>query len=66
MAKIILEIEKCWDGCPYCTPRFGGYGDADDWVCKKVNRYIATYVEYNSEMPIVPSWCPICMKDGNK
>ena len=34
MAKIILEIEKCWDGCPYCTPRFGGCGDADDWRCK--------------------------------
>ena len=43
MAKIILEIEKCWDGCPYCTPRFGGCGDADDWKCKKANRYIATY-----------------------
>ena len=33
---------------------------------KKANRYIATYVEYNSEMPTVPSWCPICMKEGNK
>ena len=66
MAKIILEIEKCWDGCPYCTPRFGGCGDADDWRCKKANRYIATYVEYNSEMPTIPSWCPICVKDGNK
>ena len=32
----------------------------------KANRYIATYVEYNSEMPTVPSWCPICVKEGNK
>lgn len=63
MAKITLEIEKCWNGCPYCQPRFGGRGDADDWKCAKADRWIATYVEYASEMPLVPQWCPIKVKE---
>lgn len=64
MAKIQLDIKKCWDGCPYCKPRFGGHGDADDWKCHKANRYIMAYVEYESEMPEVPAWCPLLVKDN--
>ena len=66
MTKIILEIEKCWDGCPYCKSHFGGHGDADDWFCTyndRIKRPIATYVEYNSDMPAVPDWCPCNVKN---
>ena len=66
MAKIILEIQKCWDGCPYCKSRCGGHGDADDWFCTynaESKRVIASYVEYTEEMPFVPKWCPIKLNE---
>lgn len=63
MAKIVLEINKCWDGCPYCKPCYGGHVDADDWKCTKIDRWIAVYVEYSSEMPPVPKWCPVRIEE---
>ena len=60
MAKIVLEIKKCWDGCPYCSS-YNGMPKSlpNHFTCKKANKPIASYVEYPNEMPEVPDWCPI-------
>lgn len=66
MAKIIVEIKNCQD-CPFVketrhwTP--DSWDHAFDYYCKKVEtingpKTIAEYIEFPSEMPDVPSWCP--------
>ena len=53
-----FEIEKC-EECPFVKlTRTTGAGFAYDYWCSKNNKLIVGYVEYPSEIPIVPNWCP--------
>ena len=53
-----FEIKKC-EECPFLRlERTQGAGYAHDYWCSKINRKIAGYVEYPSEIPEVPEWCP--------
>jgi hypothetical protein len=62
MAKLLIEIDKC-NKCPFV--KCEGVYTQDSFECEcnykcgKNNRTIATYIEYNREMPEVPNWCPI-------
>ena len=64
MAKIRLEydIEKCWD-CLMCksepTITADSFEIATDYYCGVNGKKIMGYVEYDSEMPPVPNWCPL-------
>ena len=68
MAKIKLEydIEKCWD-CPKCinkpTQTADSFEVALDYYCGVNNKEIAGYVEHGWEMPKVPNWCPLLLKE---
>ena len=68
MAKIRIEkeIEKCWD-CPKCKNRPTETADsfevATDYYCGVNNEKIMGYVEYDWEMPFVPNWCPLLVKE---
>lgn len=68
MAKIKLEydIEKCWD-CPKCinepTQTADSFEVALDYYCGVNNKKIAGYVEHGWEMPKVPNWCPLLLKE---
>ena len=63
-AQVIVSVGRC-DECPMVTnqltPRAGF---AIDYFCKACRnedlsyREIAHYVEYDSEIPPVPNWCP--------
>lgn len=67
MSPIIqLTLKKCVDNkagvkCPYCTEKLTkGFGYAVDYMCKLMdNRVTSGYVEWESEINPVPSWCPI-------
>ena len=60
-----VPIGRC-DECPFVevsrTPR-AGY--AHDYFCTKADKMIMTYVEYDSEIPPVPQWCPFRVKEDN-
>lgn len=74
MARIIIELEKCRNNksgllahnidCPYSvserTPR-SGY--AMDYYCMAVvpKRITSGYVEWSSDVNLVPEWCPFRM-----
>lgn len=62
MAKIYLEIDKC-SQCPfhYTVPVDTGdsWDHMEDYMCSKGNKKIAGAVEWPSEIPVVPEWCPI-------
>ncbi len=68
MAKVLfpMEIEKCTDkpngvGCPFVhSERTQGAGFAVDYWCNgtKTPRKIIGYIEWDSEIPPVPEWCP--------
>ena len=69
MAKlnIQLEVRDCQD-CP-CVKAVYSWGDTFSYFCTlKKNKYcedgmpIASQVEYRSEMPEVPKWCPALVK----
>lgn len=62
-----IPIGRC-DDCPfYYTDYTRGAGCADDYFCKAARgRKIAGYVEYASEIPPVPSWCPFYIKEAKK
>lgn len=67
MTKIEFEIKDCQD-CPFCETKRMYTGDswehAFDYFCKKAdNKQIATYIEWRSEMPEVPDWCPCRRKN---
>jgi hypothetical protein len=55
----LLGITKC-NNCEFVsTTRTSGAGYALNYFCsKKDNQTIARYVEWASDMPEVPSWCP--------
>lgn len=64
--RIEKEIEKCWD-CPMCRNRLTETSDwfevAHDYFCGVNNREIMGYVEHDWEMPLVPEWCPLLVKE---
>ena len=71
--KIQLEINDCQD-CPFCESQRHWTSDswehAYDYYCKKKetgnkeypSRKIAGYIEWRSEMPEVPHWCPLSVE----
>ena len=71
MAKIRIEkeIQKCWD-CPKCknkpTETSDSFEVATDYYCGVNNEKIMGYVEHDWEMPFVPNWCPLLVKDKLK
>lgn len=63
VAVISINIGRC-DECPFhYTKRTPGAGCADDYYCKATNgKKIVGYVEWESEIPSVPTWCPFYIK----
>jgi hypothetical protein len=63
---ITVPVKKC-DKCPFHkTERTAGAGYALDYFCGKIdNKEITGYVEWESEMPGVPEWCPFRKKGEN-
>lgn len=68
-ATVVLGIGRC-DECPYIektsTPRAGFAFDYWCKACLDENgnpRKIAGYIEYDSGIPPVPSWCPFKIKE---
>lgn len=61
---ITIPVGRC-DECPFhYTDYTRGAGCADDYFCKVAgDRKIAGYVEYASEIPPAPSWCPFYIKE---
>lgn len=61
-----FEIEKC-NKCPFVkTELTFGAGYAMDYICTKTNKRIVGYVEWDSEIPEVPEWCPCKIEIENK
>lgn len=58
----MIPVGRC-DECRFCrverTPRAGC---AYDYVCTATNKTITTYVEWDSEIPAIPHWCPFRIK----
>ena len=65
LASIVINVGRC-DECPlHYKERTAGAGYAFDFFCKAAdNRKITGYVEWESEIPPVPSWCPFYIKQG--
>lgn len=61
--KIEKELRDCQD-CPCCGDKYGG-GDTTTYFCEALENKptIAYQVEYRSEMPSVPKWCPYRVKE---
>lgn len=61
---IEINVGRC-DECPMCqTQRTPGTGFGRDYLCKaSQNKLIATYIEWDSEIPPVPDWCPFRKKE---
>lgn len=57
--RIYIDINSCKE-CPYIEhTRTQGAGYALNYICKKKNMEITTYVKYDSEFPKhIPDWCP--------
>lgn len=64
LAIITIPVGRC-DECPFhYTDYTRGAGCADDYFCKAAGgRKIVGYVEYPSEIPPVPTWCPFYIKE---
>ena len=62
--SLFLDFTKC-DKCPYAkTERTPGAGYALDYFCSRKNgRKVAGYVEWDSDMPLIPSWCPLYLAE---
>ena len=65
MAVVGIEIERC-NKCPYVDiePVYTGdsWDHMEDYICTQNNQKIARGVEWSSEIPFVPDWCPIRIK----
>lgn len=60
-----VPIGRC-DDCPFVeVSRTLGAGYAHDYLCRKTQKTIVSYVEYDSEIPPVPQWCPFKIKEEN-
>ncbi len=76
MAKIQIEVKSCMD-CPYHTAKRHYTSDsfemAFDYFCTEVvikadkaeteYKQVASYIEREREMPDVPEWCPLLVKE---
>lgn len=73
MARIRIEkeIEKCWH-CPMYRSEQVQSPDkfemSFNYICKVANRVVAENVGHEWEMPLVPDWCPLLVKEigGNE
>lgn len=65
--KIALDIHKCTE-CPFMKRvRTSGAGYAEDYHCSKMSdKLIVGYVEWASEVPPVPDWCPCKIESTNQ
>ena len=63
--KAYIPVGRC-DMCPMCeTERTIGAGYAFDYLCKACGkRKIVGYVEWDSEIPEIPDWCPFRAKEN--
>ncbi len=76
--KIILDIKNCSECPKVITRRTRGAGYAFDYLCgtckssfvnhmtgnkETIYKKIVGYVEYDSEIPDVPEWCPLIFKN---
>lgn len=63
---VFVGIGRC-DDCPFVTiSRTPRAGYAYDYYCTanpEEKKCIASYVEYDSEIPPVPQWCPFRAKE---
>lgn len=57
---IFIKHKKC-DACAFVkTGHTPGSGYGTDYFCsKKNNKKVAGYVEWDSELPLIPNWCPL-------
>lgn len=64
LAIITIPVGRC-DECPFhYTDYTRGAGCADDYFCKAAGgKKIVGYVEWESEIPSVPTWCPFYIKE---
>ena len=60
-----IPIGRCDECLHHYTTRTPRAGDAYDYWCRKANKKIVTYVEYDSEIPPVPQWCPYRIKEND-
>lgn len=61
--SVTVPVGRC-DECPYHYTRpTDGAGYAEDYFCRKANKEIAHYIEWESEIPTVPEWCPFREKE---
>ncbi len=64
----LIPVGRC-DQCPkHFTERTPRSGFAEDYFCKAVQtpagpKKITSYVEWDSEIPPVPDWCPYHIKE---
>ena len=67
LAIINIPVGRC-DECPFHYIDYTrGAGCANDYFCKAANgKKIAGYVEWESEIPPVPAWCPFYIKEAEK
>ena len=70
MTKIRFEYEinKC-NECPaYMTKETltpDSWEHASNCYCGVNNKKIADYIEWDSELPEIPKWCPYMIKGGD-
>lgn len=69
--KIEIEINNCkLDKCPHFwiskVESTDGWDRGEYWHCKKADKQIAAFVEWNEEKETsVPDWCPLAVKNSN-
>jgi hypothetical protein len=66
MNKAVIEISNCRE-CKFLSQDRVYTGDSFEtvfaWTCKKKNKLISDYVEWNEEKDMnIPEWCPIIKK----
>ena len=71
MAKIRIEKEndKCWNRPMYKSERVHPPDSFDmsfDYICNVANRVVAKNVEHEQEMPSVPDWYPLLVKESEE
>lgn len=58
VVSVNIPVGRC-DQCPYhYTKPTPNAGYAEDYFCKIANKAIGHYIEWDSEIPAVPDWCP--------
>lgn len=70
MRSAKVEITSC-QNCPFWKqgPRqtTDGFDSGNDWICSKVNKTIASFVEWHEvNKTEIPVWCPFVSKPVKK